>query len=52
MAIIRNLTTKTLIVLCAFVGLAACETVGGAGRDIENAGEGIQEGAQDVQNSH
>ena len=36
--------------LIAFVGLTACETVKGAGRDIESAGEAVTESAEDVQN--
>jgi entericidin A len=27
------------------LGVSACETIGGAGRDIENAGEAVQKGA-------
>jgi len=37
------------ILLAALVGLAACETVGGMGRDVESAGEALQGTAQDVQ---
>lgn len=37
------------IALLALLGLVACETVQGAGRDLETAGEVIQEEAQDVQ---
>lgn len=29
------------------IGLSACETVEGAGRDMENAGESMQEAAHD-----
>ncbi|MEL6518308.1 MAG: entericidin A/B family lipoprotein [Pseudomonadota bacterium] len=32
-----------------FAGLAACETVGGLGRDIEAGGEAIQDTSDDVQ---
>ncbi len=40
---------KMILTLAAFGALAgslsACETVGGAGRDIENAGEAVQDAA-------
>lgn len=39
----------TLLPLLALMVLAACETVQGAGRDLENAGEVITEESQDVQ---
>ena len=38
------------IALLALLGLVACETVQGAGQDLENAGEVIQEEAQETQN--
>lgn len=38
------------IALLALLGLVACETVQGAGRDLETAGEVIQDEAQDTQN--
>ena len=37
---IRTITTTTLVV--AALGLASCETMNGAGRDIENAGQSVQ----------
>ena len=37
------------IALLALLGLVACETVQGAGRDLENAGEVIQDEAQETQ---
>ena len=40
---------KTLaipFVMMSVIGLAACETVEGAGEDIENAGESIQDAAE------
>ncbi|AXI57060.1 hypothetical protein SuNHUV7_22920 (plasmid) [Pseudoseohaeicola sp. NH-UV-7] len=38
--------------LCiAILGLSACETAKGAGRDIEKAGDAITNTAQSVQNS-
>lgn len=33
--------------LAAILGLTACETVGGAGRDIEKAGEAITDAAEE-----
>jgi entericidin B len=38
-----------LIVLLALLGVTACETVKGAGQDLENAGEAISEEANEVQ---
>lgn len=35
--------------LASMVSLGACNTVEGMGQDVESAGEGIQEGADDVQ---
>lgn len=40
--------TKT-IALLALLGLVACETVEGAGRDLQTAGEAIQDEAQETQ---
>ena len=37
------------IALVALLGLVACETIQGAGRDLETAGEVIQDEAQEVQ---
>jgi entericidin B len=37
------------IALLALLGLVACETVQGAGRDLETAGEVIQDEAEDTQ---
>lgn len=40
---------KTLaipFIMMSVLGLAACETVEGAGEDIENAGESIQDAAE------
>ena len=40
---------KTFLLLTALIiataGLSACNTVGGAGQDIENAGEAVQDAA-------
>ncbi|MDW3204762.1 MAG: entericidin A/B family lipoprotein [Alphaproteobacteria bacterium] len=38
--------TFPIILLAGTMGLAACETVEGAGRDIEQAGESIQDAAE------
>ncbi|NDP47006.1 MAG: entericidin A/B family lipoprotein [Sulfuriferula multivorans] len=43
---------KTLIALfmsSVFVMLAGCNTVAGAGKDIEKGGEAVQDTAKDVQ---
>lgn len=34
------------IIMASAMGLAACETMEGAGRDIENAGEAVQDAAE------
>jgi len=44
MSILRTLAIP--FVLMSVIGLAACETVEGAGEDIENAGESIQDAAE------
>jgi predicted small secreted protein len=41
--------TRTALVLLTFLGLAACETVEGAGQDIESAGQTIQQESNEVQ---
>ena len=33
---------KTLVLLMAFMGLIACNTIHGMGKDIEAAGEAVQ----------
>lgn len=42
---------RTSLTLCALAlaALAACETIEGAGRDLETAGEAISSEAQEVQ---
>lgn len=40
---------QRLFLLLALLGLAACETIEGAGQDMENAGEAISEEAQEAQ---
>lgn len=42
----RTLTLLSLLVLCA------CETLEGAGRDVQTAGEVITEEAQDAQTGY
>ncbi|MBJ3763391.1 hypothetical protein ILP92_11605 [Maribius pontilimi] len=37
------------IVLIALLALTGCETVGGAGQDLQSAGRVVQGAAQDVQ---
>ena len=37
--------------ILALVLLAGCNTVQGAGQDIENAGEGLQDTSQEVESS-
>jgi predicted small secreted protein len=44
MSVLRTLAIP--FVLLSVIGLAACETVEGAGEDIENAGESIQDAAE------
>lgn len=43
--------TRALLALSLILSLAACETVKGAGRDIQSAGQAISSGANDVQQS-
>lgn len=38
-----------LIVLLALLGVTACETIEGAGRDLEMTGEAITEESQEAQ---
>lgn len=38
------------LILVGLLGLAACETVGGAGRDLSNAGDFVSDSAQEVEN--
>jgi predicted small secreted protein len=35
-------TIKILVLLAAFMGLSACNTIHGMGKDIEAAGEAVQ----------
>ena len=39
----------TLLMSSAFVVLAGCNTIAGAGKDIERGGEKVQDTAKDVQ---
>ncbi len=45
------MSSKAILAIAAFMfmGLSACETIEGAGRDIENAGEAVTDTAQDAQ---
>jgi predicted small secreted protein len=47
-----RLPMTALIALFAFVGLVACETLEGVGRDVETAGEVITDEAQDAQSGY
>lgn len=40
---------RRLFVLIAFLGITACETIQGAGQDMENAGEAISQEANETQ---
>ena len=40
---------RRLFVLLALLGVTACETIEGAGQDMENAGEAIIEEANEAQ---
>lgn len=42
-------TLFTLLMSSVFVVLAGCNTVAGAGKDIERGGEKVQDTARDVQ---
>ncbi len=42
---------KSGSMILVLVLLAGCNTVQGAGQDIESAGEGIQDASQDVESS-
>ncbi len=42
----------TLLPLIALLALAACETVQGAGRDLQTAGEAITTESEDVQSGY
>lgn len=44
MKILARLTLASLVTV---FGLAACNTIEGAGRDIENAGDAIEDAADD-----
>jgi predicted small secreted protein len=40
---------RSTLTLLALLALAACETAGGFGEDVEETGELIQEGAEEVE---
>jgi len=39
----------TILILSAGLALAGCNTIAGAGKDIESGGEAVQDTARDVQ---
>ncbi|WP_375689391.1 entericidin A/B family lipoprotein [Pseudooceanicola sp. LIPI14-2-Ac024] len=41
--------TRLLILIATLGALAACETVEGAGRDMQNAGQAVEREAQQAQ---
>lgn len=43
----RHLLPALLLATCSALALGACNTVEGAGEDIENTGEAIQDSADD-----
>lgn len=48
---IKKSTFLTILALAVTgVAVSACETVEGAGRDIEHAGESMQDASQDARN--
>lgn len=40
---------RYFLILAAVLGLVACETVKGAGQDLQTAGQAIQQEAQEAQ---
>lgn len=40
--------TRLIILAATLLGLAACETVEGAGRDLQNAGQTVESTAEDA----
>ena len=40
---------RKAIAVVALIGLSACATVEGAGKDIQNAGKAISDASEDVQ---
>lgn len=50
MEIRKKLGMLALLAMTAMFGLGACNTMEGAGQDIEKAGSKIEEKAQDAQN--
>ncbi|MCC2606967.1 entericidin A/B family lipoprotein [Planctobacterium marinum] len=39
--------TKWLLMVCAISALSACATIEGIGKDVEKAGEAVQDAAND-----
>lgn len=50
MTMTNKTSIKSVLALMAFGALVACETVEGAGRDIQGAGQVITTESQQVQN--
>jgi len=44
---LRNITALTLSLLC-MLGLASCNTIEGAGEDIEAVGDSVEDAADDA----
>lgn len=50
MEIRKSLKVLAVLAMTAMFGLSACNTIEGAGKDIEKAGSKIEEKAEDAQN--
>lgn len=52
----KQLSVKKLMAMLMVVGLvgglAGCNTVAGAGKDVERGGEAVQDAAHQVQHAH
>jgi entericidin B len=46
MTVTSQFLLKTFLLFTCILTLSACETMNGAGRDIENAGDAVQDAAQ------
>jgi entericidin B len=44
--------TRATLTLIAVLALAACETIQGAGKDLQTAGQAVQTEAQDAQSGN
>ena len=47
----ENAAMRTAVIVAALFALAACETIQGAGRDMQNAGRAIQTEAAQAQSN-